>query len=170
MAAHRCAAPFPGPAAHGHGGARSVVGIGSASRDADLPSALARMVRFPPCVDMTHLRACPLVGRLRARDVRTRVNASGRIGPEGAGRSGRAMVRDAAAVASGRNVARSDLPRRPSGRCPFLRGRGVPGVGAARTGGRSTRSPVRFAYRWWGVQSGTAPLSSSSCPSSYPVW
>lgn len=30
--------------------------------------------------------------------------------------------------------------------------------------------PVRFAYRWWGVQSGTAPLSSSSCPSSYPVW
>ena len=134
VAALRCAAPFPGPAAHGHGGAWSVVGIGSASRDADLPSVLARMVRFPPCVDMTHLRACPLVGRLRARDVRTRVSASGRIGPEGAGRIGRAMVRDAAAVASGRNVAWSDLPRRPSGRCPFLRGRGVPGVGAARTG------------------------------------
>lgn len=26
------------------------------------------MVRFPPCVDMTHLRACPLVGRLRVRE------------------------------------------------------------------------------------------------------
>lgn len=44
------------------------------------------MVRFPPCVDMTHLRTCPLVRRLRARDVRTRVSVSGRIGPEGAGR------------------------------------------------------------------------------------
>lgn len=30
------------------------------------------MVRFPPCVDMTHLRACPPVGRLRARDVMPR--------------------------------------------------------------------------------------------------
>ena len=146
MAARRCAAPFPGPAAHGHGGARSVVGIGSASRDADFPSVLARMVRFPPCVDMTHLQACPLVGRLRARDVKTRVNASGRIGPEGAGRSGRAMVRDAAAVASGRNVAWSDLPRRPSGRCPFLRGGGA-GRWGGPDRGRSTRSPVRFAYR-----------------------
>ncbi len=87
------------------------------------------MVRFPPCVDMTHLRACPPVGRLRARDVRTRVSVSGRIGPEGAGRSGRAMVRDAAAVASGRNVAWPDLPRRPSGRCPFLRGRGCRALG-----------------------------------------
>ena len=87
------------------------------------------MVRFPPCVDMTHLRACPLVVRLRARDVRTRVSVSGRIGPEGAGRSGRAMVRDAAAVASGRNVAWPDLPRRPSGRCPFLRGRGCRALG-----------------------------------------
>lgn len=33
------------------------------------------------------------------------------------------MVRDAAAVASGRNVAWPDLPRRPPGRCPFPRGR-----------------------------------------------
>ena len=153
MAAHRCAAPFPGPAAPGMAGHVPLSGLDRrhaksqgrvaaavargrprASRDADLPSALARMVRFLPCADMTHLRACPLVGRLRARDVRTRVSVSGRIGPEGAGRSGRAMVCDAAAVASGRNVAWSDLPRRPSGRCPFLRGRGVPGVGAARAG------------------------------------
>lgn len=131
------------PRRTGHGGARSVVGIGSASRDADLPSALARMVRFLPCVDMTHLRACPLVGRLRARDVRTRVSVSGRIGPEGAGRSGRAMVRDAAAVASGRNVVWSDLPRRPSGRCPFFRGRGCRALGRPGQGAVDP-SPVRF--------------------------
>ena len=75
------------------------------------------MVRFPPCVDMTHLRACPLVGRLRARDVRTRVSASGRIGPEGAGPPAPAV--------------------RPVSVSP---GAGVPGVGAARNhGGQAGR-------------------------------
>lgn len=140
------------------------------SRDADLPSALARMVRFLPCADMTHLRACPLVGRLRARDVRTRVSVSGRIGPEGAGKPRHVSGRVAAAVASGRSGVWRGSPHRPSGRRPFFRGSGGcralgrPGQGAV------DPSPVRFTYRWRGVQSGTAPLSSSSCPSSYPVW
>ncbi|MGJ0787014.1 hypothetical protein ACR744_09255 [Bifidobacterium pseudocatenulatum] len=59
MAARRCAAPFPGPAAHGHGGAWSVVGIGSAARDADLPLRLENAsVRM--AVDRLHALGIPL--------------------------------------------------------------------------------------------------------------
>ena len=59
MAARRCAAPFPGPAAHGHGGAWSVVGIGSAWRAARvalrLENASVRMA-----VDRLHELGIPL--------------------------------------------------------------------------------------------------------------
>ena len=75
MAARRCAAPFPGPAAHGHGGAWSVVGIvpkrsggsvipgalgpGRVGSDADLPLRLENAsVRM--AVDRLHALGIPL--------------------------------------------------------------------------------------------------------------
>lgn len=124
-----------------------------ASRDADLPSALARMVRFLPCADMTHLRACPLVGRLRARDVRTRVSVSGRIGPEGAGEPRHVSGRVAAAVARGRSGVWRGFPHRPSGRRPFFRGSG----GAGRWGGPDRGRSIRPLS---GFSSGVRVVSS----------